>query len=71
MAMFAAGFIATVAVEWKKLRTVQDRARRILYAGDSREMLKILTELRSHRDPESQALGNQLEERLKIRGHRQ
>ncbi len=70
MVMLAVGFIATAAVEWRKLRTVQGRARRILYPGDSREMLKILTELRSHRDPESQALASQFEERLKIRGHR-
>ena len=70
MVILAATLIAITVMEWKKLRTVQDRVRRILYPGDSREMLRILTELRSYRDPESQALGNQLEERLKIRGHR-
>ncbi len=70
MVILAATLIAITVMEWKKLRTVQERARRILYPGDSREMLKILTELRSHRDPESQALASQLEERLKIRGHR-
>lgn len=70
MVILAATLIAITVMEWKQLRTVQERARRILYPGDSREMLKILTELRSHRDPESQALAIQLEERLKIRGHR-
>ena len=42
-AMLAVGFIATAAVEWKKLRKVQDRARHILYPGDFREMIEILT----------------------------
>lgn len=71
MVMLAVGFIATAAVEWKKLRTVQERARRILYPGDSREMLKILTELRSHGDPESQTLARQLEDRLQSQGNPQ
>ncbi len=70
MVILAATLIAITVMEWKKLRTVRERTRRILYPGDSREMLKILTELRSHRDPESQALASQLEERLKIGGHR-
>ena len=71
MAMLAVGFIATAAVEWKKLRTVQERARRVLYPGDSQEMIGILTELRSHGDPESQTLARQLEDRLQRQGHRQ
>ena len=71
MAMFAVGFIATAAVEWKKLRTVQERARRILYPVDSREMIEILTELKSHGDPDSQTLTGQLEDRLQRQGHRQ
>ena len=71
MAMLAVGFIAVAAVEWKKLRTVQDRARRILYPGDSREMIEILTELRSHGDPDFQTLAGQIEDRLQRRGHRQ
>ena len=71
MAMLAVGFIATAAVEWKKLRTVQGRARRILYPGDSREMIELLTELKSHGDPDSQTLARQLQDRLQRQGHRQ
>ena len=71
MVILAATLIAITVMEWKKLRTVQERARRILYPGDSREMLKILTELRSHGDPESQTLARQLEDRLQSQGHRQ
>jgi len=34
-------------------------------------MAEILTELKSHGDPESQTLARQLEDRLQKRGHRQ
>ena len=71
MGMLAVGFITTAAVEWKKLRKVHDRARRILCPGDSREMTEVLSDLRSHGDPESQTLARQLEGRLRRRGQRQ
>jgi len=70
MAILAVGFIATTAMEWKKTRAVQERARLILYPGNVQEILEVLTALRSHRDPESQALVRQLEDRLQRRGHR-
>ena len=71
MAGLAVALNAAAVAEWKKLRTVQDRARCILHPGDPEEMAVILAELRSHRDPESQTLAKQLEERLLARGHRQ
>ena len=71
MAMLALTLIAITVMERKKAKAVQERARRAMYPGDTQEMAEILTELRPHRDPESQTLAGQLEERLKIRGHRQ
>ena len=71
MAMLLITLIAITVMERKKAKAVQERARRALYPGETQEMAEILTELRSHRDPESQILAGQLEERLKIRGHRQ
>jgi len=70
MAMSGITLIAITIRERKKVRDVQTKARRILYPGDSQEMAGILAELRSHKDPESQTLVSQLEERLKLRGHR-
>ena len=49
---------------------MQAKARRILYPGDTQEMADVLAELRLHKDPESQTLASQIEERLEIRGHR-
>ena len=71
MAMLAVALIAITVIERKKTRAVQSRARRILFPGDPQEMANILAELKPHKDPESQALVGQLEERLQIRGHRQ
>ncbi len=71
MAMLALTLIAITIREMKNARTVQAKARRILYPGDTQEMANILAELKLHKDPESQILTGQLEERLKIRGHRQ
>ncbi len=71
MAMLAVALIAITIVERKKAKAVQERARRALYPGETEEMAEILTELKSHGDTESQALASQLEDRLKIRGHRQ
>ena len=71
MAMLAVALIAITVMERKKAKAVQERARRALYPGDPQEMANVLDELGSHRDPESQTLAGQLEERLKIRGHRQ
>ena len=69
--ILAATLIAVTVVERKKVRELQARARRILYPGDPQEMAGILTELRSHGDPESQTLVEQLEDRLQRRGHGQ
>ena len=71
MAMLAVALIVVTIRERKKAQAAQAKARRILYPGETQEMAEILTELKSHRDPESQTLAKQLEERLKIRGHRQ
>ena len=71
MAMLGIALIAITIRERKKVKAVQERARRALYPGETQEMAEILTELKSHKDPESQTLAGQLEERLKIRGHRQ
>ena len=70
MAMLVVGLIAITVMERKKAKAVQERARRILYPGDTQEMVNILAELRLHKDPESQTLASQIEERLEIRGHR-
>ncbi len=70
MAMLAVALIAITIRERRNAKAAQERARRAMYPGDTQEMAEILTELRSHRDPESQILAGQLEERLKIRGHR-
>ncbi len=71
MAMLAVALIAITFIDRKKARAVHSRAHRILYPGDTQEMENILAELKSHKDPESQTLASQLEERLKIRGYRQ
>ncbi len=71
MAMLVVALIAITVMERKKAKAVQERARRAMYPGDTQEMADVLAELRSHKDPESQTLAGQLEERLKIRGHRQ
>ena len=71
MALLVIALIAITVIERKKAKAVQERARRALYPGETQEMAEILTELKSHGDTESQALANQLEERLRIRGHRQ
>ncbi len=70
MAMLALTLIAITIRDRQKDRAVQAKARRILYPGDTQEMANILAELRLHRDPESQTLAGQLEDHLKIRGHR-
>ncbi len=62
--------IAITFIERKNARAVQAKARRILYPGDTQEMANVLAELRLHKDPESQTLASQIEERLEIRGHR-
>ncbi len=67
MAMLALALIAITIRERKNAGAVQAKARRILYPGNTQEMADVLAELRSHRDPESQTLASQLEERLKIR----
>ncbi len=71
MARLAVALIAITVIERKNARALQAKARRILYPGDTQEMANVLAELRSHKDPESQTLANQLEDHLKIRGHRQ
>ena len=71
LAMLAIALIVITVLDRKNARVVQAKARRILYPGDTQEMAEILAELRLHQDPESQTLASQLEERLKIRGHRQ
>ncbi len=71
MAMLAITLIAITVMERKKAKGVQERARRILYPGDTQEMANVLAELRSHKDPESLTLVRQLEDRLQVRGHRQ
>ena len=70
MAMLGIALIAITIRERKKVKAVQERARRALYPGETQEMAEILTELKSHKDPESLTLVGQLEERLKIRGRR-
>ncbi len=71
MAILVVALIAITFIDRKKARAVHSRAHRILYPGDTQEMANILAELKLHKDPESQILTGQLEERLKIRGHRQ
>jgi hypothetical protein len=71
MAMLVVALIAITVMERKKAKAVQEKARSALYPGDPQEMAEILTELKSHRDPESQTLARQLEDRLQVRGHRQ
>ena len=71
MVMLAATLIAIMVKERKKVRALHSRAQGILYPGDPHEMAQILAELRSHKDPESQTLAGQLEDRLQRRGHRQ
>ena len=71
VAMLGIALIAITVIERKKAKAVQERARRALYPGETHEMAEILTELKSHGDPESQNLARQLEDRLQVRGHRQ
>ncbi len=71
IAILVVALIAFTFIDRKNARAVQAKARRILYPGDTQEMANILAELRSHRDPDSPTLASQLEDRLKIRGHRQ
>jgi len=71
MAMLVVALIAITVMERRKAKVVQEKARRTLYPGDTQEMAEILTELKSHGDPESQTLARQLEDRLQKRGHRQ
>ncbi len=71
MALLVIALIAITFIDRKNARAVQAKARHILYPGDTQEMAKILAELKPHQDAESQTLASQLEERLKIRGHRQ
>ena len=71
MAMLAVALIAITIRERKNAKAVQEKARRVLYPGETQEMAEILTELKSHGDPESQTLARQLEDRLENRGHRQ
>jgi len=70
MALLVIALIAITFIERKNARAVQAKARRILNPGDTQEMANVLAELRLHRDPESQTLAGQIEERLKIRGRR-
>ena len=70
LAMLVVALISITVMQRKKVRAVQERARSILYPGDSQDMAEILAELSTHKDTDSQTLANQLEERLKIRGHR-
>ena len=71
MAMLAVALIAITIRERKNAKALQEKARRVLYPGETQEMAEILTELKSHGDPESQTLARQLEDRLENRGHRQ
>jgi len=71
MAMLVVALTAITISERKNGKAVQEKARRVLYPGDTQEMVEILTELKSHGDTESQSLARQLEDRLQIRGHRQ
>ena len=71
VAMLAVALIAITIRERKNAKAVQEKARRVLYPGETQEMAEILTELKSHGDPESQTLARQLEDRLQKRGHRQ
>ena len=71
VAMLLVALIAITVIERKKAKGAQEKARRALYPGDTQEMAEILTELKSHGDPESQSLVRQLEDRLQNRGHRQ
>ncbi len=71
LVMLVVALIAITFIDRKNARAVQAKARRILYPGDTQKMVNVLAELKPHRDPESQALAGQLEDRLKIRGHRQ
>ena len=71
MAMLVIAFIAITVRERRKAKAVQEKARRALFPGYTQEMAELLTELKSHWDPESQTLAGQLEARLQKRGHRQ
>ncbi len=70
MAMLVVALIAITVIERKKAKAAQEKARRVLYPGDTQEMAEILTELKSQGDTESQTLARQLEDRLQLRGHR-
>ncbi len=69
-ALIVGGMIGIWVREWKETRRARERARSILYPGDPSEMAKVIAELKRYRDPESQVLTRQLEERLEKRGRR-
>lgn len=69
-ALIVGGLIATTALEWRRIRETQRRARSILYPGNPREMAAVLAELRRYQDRESQNLARQLEDHLKRRDRR-
>lgn len=71
LVLLVVALIAITFIDRKNAREVQAKARSILYPGDTQEMANVLAELKSHKDPESQTLAGQLEERLLLRGHRQ
>ncbi len=70
VALIALSFIAATALELKRVRAVQQRARNMLHPGDSREIIRLVTELRSYDDAESRDLAGQLENLLKSRDRR-
>jgi hypothetical protein len=69
-ALVVGGLIATTALEWRRIRQTQRRARSILYPGNPREIAEVLAELRGYRDRESQTLARELEDYLKRRDRR-
>jgi hypothetical protein len=69
-ALIVGGLIATTALEWRRIRDTQRRARSILYPGNPREMAAVLAELKRYRDRESQTLARQLEDHLRRRDRR-
>jgi hypothetical protein len=68
--LLVGGLIAACAWEWKNIRQVQSRARRILYPGNPAEMAEVLEKLLRYKDRESRYLARRLEERLKVRDRR-
>ena len=70
VALIALSFIAATALELKRVRAVQQRARNMLHPGDSREIIRLVTKLRVFEDAESRALAAELEDLLKRRDRR-